>query len=153
VQHVEGYHRVLRMLREEYGHVTVEACSSGGGRIDAAVLALTDVVWTSDETGPRDRLAIQHGFLSAYGPHLMSSWVTDQPDHRDRDPATFEFRFLVAMAGVLGVGSDLLAWTAGERRRAAEPSDPGTDTLAPAPAAESPVSEPAGPGDDGVPER
>lgn len=120
VQHAEGYYRVLRMLREEYGHVTVEACSSGGGRIDAAVLALTDVVWTSDETGPRDRLAIQHGFLSAYGPHLMSSWVTDQPDHRDQDPASFEFRFLVAMAGVLGVGSDLLAWTAAQRSRAAE---------------------------------
>ncbi|MFC7624191.1 alpha-galactosidase [Microlunatus sp. GCM10028923] len=120
VQHVEGYHRVLRMLREEFGHVTVEACSSGGGRIDAAVLALTDVVWTSDETGPRDRLAIQHGFLSAYGPHLMSSWVTDQPDHRDPEPVSLEFRFLVAMAGVLGVGSDLLAWTAGERARAAE---------------------------------
>ncbi|GAB3761213.1 alpha-galactosidase [Microlunatus parietis] len=120
VQHVEGYHRVLRMLRDEFGHVTVEACSSGGGRIDAAVLALTDVVWTSDETGPRARLAIQHGFLSAFGSHLMSSWVTDQPDRRDPDPASFEFRFLVAMAGVLGVGSDLLAWTAAERARAAE---------------------------------
>ena len=44
--------------------------------------ALTDVVWTSDETGPRDRLAIQHGFLSAYGPHVMSSWVTDEADRR-----------------------------------------------------------------------
>ncbi len=120
VQHAEGYLRVMRMLRREFGHVTVEACSSGGGRIDAAVLALSDVVWTSDETGPRDRLAIQHGFLSAYGPHVMSSWVTDEADRRDKTPASFEFRFLVAMAGVLGVGSDLLRWGPERRARAAE---------------------------------
>ena len=36
-----------------------------------AVLGVSDVVWPSDETGPRDRLAIQHGFLSAYGPPVL----------------------------------------------------------------------------------
>jgi alpha-galactosidase len=119
VQHAQGYYRVMRMLRTEFPHVTVEACSGGGGRIDPAVLAVSDVVWPSDETGPRDRLAIQHGFLSAYGPHVMSSWVTDEPDHRDVEPASLEFRFLVAMAGVLGVGADLLNWTERDRARAA----------------------------------
>jgi len=111
IQHAEGYLEVMRMLREEFPHVTVEACSGGGGRIDAAVLAVSDVVWPSDETGPRDRLAIQHGFLSAYSPHLMSSWVTDQPDRLESEPASLEFRFLVSMAGVLGIGADLGAWT------------------------------------------
>lgn len=110
IQHEAGYHRVMRMLREEFPHVTVEACSGGGGRIDPAVLAISDVVWTSDETGPRDRLAIQHGFLSAYGPHVMSSWITDEPDRVDQTPASLEFRFLVAAAGVLGVGADLGTW-------------------------------------------
>jgi alpha-galactosidase len=49
----------------------------------------------------------------------MSSWVTDEPDHRDVEPASLEFRFLVAMAGVLGVGADLLKWTERDRARAA----------------------------------
>ena len=120
VRHAEGYYRVMRMLRQEFPHVTVEACSGGGGRIDPAVLGLSDVVWTSDETGPRDRLAIQHGFLSAYGSHVMSSWVTDEPDRLDPEPASLEFRFVVAMAGVLGIGSDLLAWGDAERKIAAE---------------------------------
>jgi len=111
IQHARGYLDVMRMIREEFPQVTVEACSGGGGRIDAAVLAVSDVVWPSDETGPRDRLAIQHGFLSAYGPHLMSSWVTDQPDRLDLEPASLTFRFLVAMAGVLGIGGDLAAWS------------------------------------------
>lgn len=119
VQHAQGYLRVMRMLRAEFPHVTVEACASGGGRVDLAVLAVSDVVWPSDETGPRDRLAIQHGFLSAYPPHAMSSWITDAPDLLDRETVSFEFRFVVAMAGVLGVGSDVLAWTPAHRERAA----------------------------------
>jgi len=120
VQHARGYLDVMRMIREEFPHVTVEACSGGGGRIDAAVLAVSDVVWPSDETGPRDRLAIQHGFLSAYGPHVMSSWVTDEPDRLDTEPASLAFRFLVAMAGVLGIGGDLGSWTPQQRALAAE---------------------------------
>ena len=120
IQHANGYLEVMAMIREEFPHVTVEACSGGGGRIDPAVLAVSDVVWPSDETGPRDRLAIQHGFLSAYGPHLMSSWVTDAPDLLDTEPASLTFRFMVAMAGVLGVGGNLAAWTPSDLAVAAE---------------------------------
>jgi alpha-galactosidase len=110
----------MRMLRDEFPHVTVEACSGGGGRIDLAVLGISDVVWPSDETGPRDRLAIQHGFLSAYGPHVMSSWVTDEPDRLDPEPASLELRFLVGMAGVLGIGADLTNWSTEDLTRGGE---------------------------------
>ncbi len=120
IQHARGYLEVMGMIREEFPHVTVEACSGGGGRIDPDVLALSDIVWPSDETGPRDRLAIQHGFLSAYGPHVMSSWVTDEPDLLDTEPASLTFRFLVAMSGVLGVGGDLAAWSPEARALGAE---------------------------------
>lgn len=120
IQHARGYLDIMAMLRAEFPHVTVEACSGGGGRIDSSVLAVSDVVWPSDETGPRDRLAIQHGFLSAYGPHVMSSWVTDQPDLLDTESASLAFRFVVAMAGVLGVGGDLSAWTPAQRDLGAE---------------------------------
>lgn len=111
VQHTRGYYEILRVLRQEFPHVTIEACSSGGARIDNAVLGLADVVWTSDETGPRDRLAIQHGYLSAYPAFAMSSWVTDERGMRTRTPVSLEFRFLVAMCGVLGIGADLGHWS------------------------------------------
>ncbi|WP_232666323.1 alpha-galactosidase [Pseudonocardia sp. TRM90224] len=120
IAHTRAYYRLMRLLRDEFPHVTVEACAGGGGRIDNAVLALSDVVWPSDETGPRGRLAIQHGFLSAYPPSVMSSWVTDEPDRLDTAPASLEFRFVVAMAGVLGIGSDLLAWDTATSDRARE---------------------------------
>jgi len=120
MQHARAYYRLMTLVREEFPHVTVEACAGGGGRVDNAVLAVCDVVWPSDETGPRDRLAIQHGFLSTYPPSVMSSWVTDEPDRLDRAPVSLEFRFVVAMAGVLGLGADLLAWDDDTSQRARE---------------------------------
>jgi alpha-galactosidase len=93
----------------------IEGCAGGGGRADAAAIARTDVVWPSDNTGPLDRLAIQHGFLHAHAPHVMSSWVTDAAGFFDPRPRSLGFRFVNAMAGVLGIGADLRKWTPEQR--------------------------------------
>lgn len=118
--HVEGYLRVLDHLRARHPHVTVEGCAGGGARVDAATIARTDVVWPSDNTGPQDRLAIQYGFLHAHAPHVMSSWVTDSDGFFDTRPRSLRFRFVTAMAGVLGIGADIRSWTPGTRAEAAE---------------------------------
>jgi alpha-galactosidase len=49
----------------------------------------------------------------------MSSWVTDDPGLRDRSATSLEFRFVVAMAGVLGIGADLLGWSDDQMARSA----------------------------------
>ncbi|MGW7751864.1 alpha-galactosidase [Streptomyces violaceusniger] len=118
-QHVAGYLRVLDHLRTAHPRVTVEGCAGGGGRIDHATLARTDVVWPSDNTAPLDRLAVQYGFLHAHAPHVMSSWVTDAPGVFDPRPRSLAFRFVSAMCGVLGIGADLRQWDAGQRAEAA----------------------------------
>ena len=120
VSHTRNYYRLLRMIRDEFAHVTVEGCAAGGARIDNAVLGLVDVVWTSDETGAADRLAINHGYLAAYPAHAMSTWVTDVAGLVDRSPHTLEYQFAVAMTGVLGIGSDVSRWSPQTRKRAAE---------------------------------
>ncbi|MGI5452810.1 alpha-galactosidase [Streptomyces sp. CA-249302] len=118
-EHVAGYLRVLDHLRTAHPHVTVEGCAGGGGRVDHATLARTDVVWPSDNTAPLDRLSVQFGFLHAHAPHVMSSWVTDAPGVFDPRPRSLAFRFVNAMCGVLGIGADLRAWTAEQRAEAA----------------------------------
>lgn len=118
--HVANYHRILSTLRTEHPHVLIEGCAGGGGRADAAAVAGTDVVWPSDNTGPQDRLAIQHGFLHAHSPHVMSSWVTDSAGYFDTRPRSLRFRFVTAMAGALGIGADLRGWTYEQRAEAAE---------------------------------
>ena len=117
--HVANYHRILSTLRAQHPHVLVEGCAGGGGRADAAAVARTDVVWPSDNTGPQDRLAIQYGFLHAHAPHVMSSWVTDAAGFFDTRPRSLRFRFVTAMAGALGIGADIRAWTAEQRTQAA----------------------------------
>ncbi|WP_369250389.1 alpha-galactosidase [Streptomyces sp. R41] len=117
--HVTGYLRVLDHLRAAHPAVTVEGCAGGGGRIDHATLARTDVVWPSDNTAPLDRLSIQYGFLHAHAPHVMSSWVTDAPGVFDPRPRSLAFRFVNAMCGVLGIGADLRAWTGEQQAEAA----------------------------------
>ncbi len=116
--HTGAYYRLLELIRREFPHVTVEGCAGGAGRLDNAVLGLVDTVWASDATGPRDRLLIQDGFLRVYPPHVMSSWVTEAIGVLDRAAASFEFRFVVAMAGVLGIGGNLPQWTAEQRASA-----------------------------------
>ncbi|MGW1214368.1 alpha-galactosidase [Streptomyces sp. NPDC002499] len=118
-EHVAGYLRVLDHLRSAHPDVTVEGCAGGGGRIEHATVARTDVVWPSDNTAPLDRLAIQYGFLHAHAPHVMSSWVTDAPGVFDPRPRSLAFRFVNAMCGVLGIGADLREWTPEQRAEAA----------------------------------
>ncbi|MET1072727.1 MAG: alpha-galactosidase [Umezawaea sp.] len=117
--HVRNYWRLLDHLRSVHPDVLVEGCAGGGGRVELATIARTDVVWPSDNTAPMDRLAIQHGFLHAHAPHVMSSWVTDHPGFFDTRPKSLRFRFVTAMAGVLGIGADIRHWTHGQLSEAA----------------------------------
>ncbi|MET8076499.1 alpha-galactosidase [Streptomyces sp. NPDC005303] len=115
VDHVRGFYALLDRLREAHPGVAFESCSGGGGRIDLGVLSRTDQVWTSDNTDPLDRLAIQDGFSQIHPARVMAAWVTDSPNTQlNGRVSSLRFRFVSAMAGVLGVGGDLSEWTEDE---------------------------------------
>ncbi|MFC4612868.1 alpha-galactosidase [Streptomyces maoxianensis] len=112
VEHVHALYALLDRLRAAHPSVAFESCSGGGGRIDLGILSRTDQVWTSDNTDPLDRLAIQHGFTQLHPARVMAAWVTDSPNVQLNGRfSTLRFRFVSAMAGVLGVGGDLTEWT------------------------------------------
>jgi alpha-galactosidase len=121
VEHVEALYGLLDRLRAEHPGVAFESCSGGGGRIDLGVMARTDQVWTSDNTDPLDRLAIQHGFSQIHPARIMAAWVTDSPNAQlNGRISSLRFRFVSAMAGVLGVGGDLADWSEAELVEARE---------------------------------
>ena len=121
VDHVRALYALLDRLREAHPGVAFESCSGGGGRIDLGILSRTDQVWTSDNTDPLDRLAIQHGFSQIHPARVMAAWVTDSPNTQLNDRvSSLRFRFVSAMAGVLGVGGDLSEWTEEELSEARE---------------------------------
>ncbi|MFI9105364.1 alpha-galactosidase [Streptomyces fildesensis] len=121
VDHVHGLYGLLDRLRAAHPGVAFESCSGGGGRVDLGILSRTDQVWTSDNTDPLDRLPIQYGFSQLHPARVMAAWVTDSPNgmlnHR---VSSLRFRFVSAMAGVLGVGGDLTAWNERELAEAAD---------------------------------
>jgi alpha-galactosidase len=121
VDHVHAFYALLDRLRAAHPGVAFESCSGGGGRIDLGVLSRTDQVWTSDNTDPLDRLAIQHGFSQLHPARVMAAWVTDSPNAMlNGRVSSLRFRFVSAMAGVLGVGGDLTRWSEEELAEARE---------------------------------
>ncbi|SPF00406.1 alpha-galactosidase [Streptomyces sp. MA5143a] len=121
VEHVHAYYALLDRLRAAHPGVAFESCSGGGGRIDLGVMSRTDQVWTSDNTDPLDRLAIQHGFSHIHPARVMAAWVTDSPNNQlNGRVSSLRFRFVSSMAGVLGVGGDLTRWSDEELAEARE---------------------------------
>jgi alpha-galactosidase len=120
VRHVVGLYEVLARLRAEFPRMMIEACASGGGRADLGILGWTDQVWTSDNTDAADRLFIQYGYSRAHSPRTMVCWVTDVPNQQTGRSAPLDFRFHVAMQGVLGIGGDISRWPAADLQRASE---------------------------------
>ncbi|MGK3201859.1 alpha-galactosidase [Amycolatopsis sp. MEPSY49] len=110
VEHTRAVYALMDRLRADHPGLRIEACSGGGGRIDLGVLARADQVWTSDNTDALDRLRIQHGYSQLYPARAMSAWVTDNPNFVTGRSVPLRFRFHVAMAGVLGIGGDIVRW-------------------------------------------
>ncbi len=110
VKYVRNVYDIIDRLRATHPGLEIESCSGGGGRVDLGILQRVDEVWTSDNTEAFDRLRIQEGFTYAYAPKVMMAWVTDVPNMNGRS-TPLKYRFLVAMQGSLGIGSNLNHWT------------------------------------------
>jgi alpha-galactosidase len=108
-RHAEGVYALMDGLRRRFPRLAIESCSSGGGRVDAGILARTDQFWTSDNTDALARVAIQEGASLAYPARAMACWVTHERNHQTGRRLELSTRFDVAMRGVLGIGSDLSA--------------------------------------------
>ena len=106
VQYVLNLYEILDRLRAKHPKLEIESCSGGGGRIDLGILKRVEQVWPSDNTEAYDRLRIQEGFSQAYSTRVMMAWVTDVPNMNGRS-TPLKYRFLVAMQGSLGIGSNL----------------------------------------------
>lgn len=108
IRHIEAVYDIARRVKEKYPHVLLEACASGGGRVDFGMLESFDDFWTSDNTDAYDRLTIQKTYSYVYPIKAMRAWVTDA-NNRSTIPLTFKFHS--AMMGTLGMGCNILKFT------------------------------------------
>jgi alpha-galactosidase len=96
-------------LTRDFPDVWFETCSSGGGRVDLGIFKWADFAWVSDNIDPLDRILIQYAYSHAFPANTMISW-TGYHDMYGIKPS-LEFRFDVAMSGVLGIGNNITKWS------------------------------------------
>ena len=118
IKYVENLYRLIDNLRKDFPDVWFENCSSGGGRMDFAMMSRFDFNWVSDNTDPVDRIYIHDSYLTLFPANTMISWITYQDIHK-LNPS-LEYKFDVSMAGILGIGYDITKWDDEQKRIARE---------------------------------
>ena len=103
VKYTQGLYNVYKRIREAYPDVIIQACASGGGRVEYGALRYNDEAWTSDNTDARTRVFIQYGTSHIYPSVMMGSHVSTVPNHQTGGITPLKFRFDVAMSGRLGM--------------------------------------------------
>ena len=110
----ETYHRFMlgvydlyQWFCDTFPHVMIENCSGGGGRYDLGMMKYSSLIWTSDNTNPDDRIAIQYGSSFIYPQSVMSCHVSNH-DNSAEDPHETDYRWKVAMQGMLGFEFNIL---------------------------------------------
>ena len=118
VAHIQGLYRLQDALRARFPHMILEMCASGGGRMDAAILARAHTNWLSDQPQAVAKLAIHFGMQRAHPAICCNDWLVDWPpraysgvDGIDRR-GDLAFRLRVAMLGSFGISAPIEGWGA-----------------------------------------
>lgn len=103
IDYAQGFYKVMERIRAKYPHVLIQACASGGGRVEYGAMKYFDEVWTSDNTEALSRARIQYGTSLFYPAVVMGSHVSAVPNHQTNNITPIKFRFDMACAGRLGM--------------------------------------------------
>jgi len=101
-----GFYRLLDGLRTAHPQVEIESCSSGGGRVDAGVLARCTRVWPSDNNDALERLRILPAWSRFLPLEVLGSHVGPSPNPITGRRLAMDFRAKVALFGHMGVEAD-----------------------------------------------
>ena len=116
---VQGLYALLSRVRAVHPKVEIESCASGGGRMDAGVLAYTHRFWTSDNTDALSRVGIQRGALQFFPPEVLGAHIGPAPYHTTGRTQSLDFRAGVALPLHLGIELDVRAIAEVERAQLA----------------------------------
>ena len=74
IDYVQGFYKVMERIRAKYPDVLIQACASGGGRVEYGAMKYFNEVWTSDNTEALSRARLGH------------AQPPDQQHHADQIP-------------------------------------------------------------------
>ena len=114
-RYVLGLYDLQQRLMDEFPHILLENCASGGARFDPGMLFYSPQIWCSDNTDAIDRLRIQEGTALVYPLSTMGAHVAACPSHTNFRTTPFETRGNVALCGCFGYELDLTKLTEEEK--------------------------------------
>ncbi|WP_246957097.1 alpha-galactosidase [Brachybacterium sp. Marseille-Q7125] len=100
-------YRLMDELKAAHPGLEIEACASGGARVDLGVLEHTDRVWVSDCIDPLERQLMNRWTSQLLPLELMGSHIASGRSHTTGRLHTLSFRGLTALFGHLGIEWDL----------------------------------------------
>lgn len=106
VDYTRGLYNVYERIRSKYPDIEIQACASGGGRVDFGSLPFHDEIWTSDNTNAIDRIFIQWGTNHFFPTMAMAAHVSAAPNRQTGMSLPLKFRCDVAMSGRMGIELD-----------------------------------------------
>lgn len=104
---IEASYRLMDELRAAHPGLEIEACASGGARVDLGVLEHTDRVWASDCIDPMERQRIQRWTTQLLPPEVIGSHIASDVSHTTGRGHDLNFRAATAVFGHLGIEWDL----------------------------------------------
>jgi alpha-galactosidase len=107
-------YRLMDELKQRFPALEIESCSSGGGRVDLAVLERTDRVWVSDCIDQLERQQMNRWTQQLIPLELMGSHIASGRSHSTERVHDLSFRAGTAMFGHLGIEWDLRKATPAE---------------------------------------
>ncbi|MEV4805705.1 alpha-galactosidase [Nonomuraea sp. NPDC049421] len=110
----EAVYRLLDELRAAHPRLEIEACSSGGARVDLGILQHTDRVWASDCIDPVERQDILRWTAQLLPPELIGSHIGAERSHTTGRRHELGFRAATAFFGHYGIEWDLTSLTDAE---------------------------------------
>lgn len=107
-------YELMDELHRRHPGLEIESCSSGGGRVDLAVLERTQRVWASDCIDALERQQIQRWTGMLLPPELVGSHVGAPTAHTTHRTQSLPFRAATALFGHFGIEWDLRDASEGE---------------------------------------
>ncbi len=101
IEYVRGWENVCKRVRQKYPDILIQACASGGGRIDYMSLKYCEEAWGSDNTSAFSRLFIQYGETLFYPPKAIAAHAAKSGKWSIH--TSMKFRCDVAMMARFGI--------------------------------------------------
>lgn len=115
-----GVYELIDRLRTRFPALEIEACSSGGARVDYEMCKRADRVWVSDCHDPCERQHMQHMFSLFFVPEIMGTHVGPRTCPVTRRSHSTFFKAATALFGSFGIEADLRDFSADERAQLAQ---------------------------------